>query len=256
MPQILNGLQKLHKNEMKAEKIYANMEKLIENMSDERRSFLQELTKTGSDFPAWYNDEPEKLLEMKIIYELYIDAKNEMERDKAKSSGTSGVKKLVDGIVKRNANSGWRDEYKQACKTSTGKYVFCDGVMLVETDTAFGYNVNENPERGDSMLKILNDGYAAADKIIETTELPTPKYLTEYIKTEKLKTSKYEMRHLKYDFGNEKPAYNPAYLRDVLQAVGDHAKIYFRSIFSTSIFIGDNGRAVLMPVNKAARASV
>ena len=233
---------------MKTERIYTELNRFIENLEDEKKNEMKTYIKSGS-FPKWLTGAENENL--RIVFDLLIEAKNELENQKAKSNGTTGMKKTAEKIIKHAVENG-RGYWARAFRTDEGKYLFCDGYRLIESPDNFGFEIaDDENHKFAGFFKLAEESNQD-----ETRELPTVAYLTEYIRSEKKQIGKYDK--VTYGLGDGLPAFNAEYLKIILQAVGDNAVMKYQHGHecAMTIFHGDNGRAILMPVKKLVKTGV
>lgn len=185
-----------------------------------------ELYLHASDRIYWYEALP--------ALEIYLMAKDELGKAKG-GTAYSAFKRIIkrNGDIRKNLAGVWTDADGRSC--------VCDGYLAVRLKKPMeGF---ENVPGVDLDKVFPNESYFT-DPV--EVEIPTPGELK--INKRKLTTGK-----AVYDFGDDLPMVDAAFLKDVMDCLPDAKAVTERNSTTRLIyFTSDRGDAILLPVRKVA----
>ena len=174
--------------------------------------------------------------------------RDDMRTESNKASGKANIEKAMRAIIK---NVPEHQTQLQGAVDCNGKQCACDGYRAIILNAPIDLPAPPVPCTMDI------DQFFADARNNATTPLETPSQgeLKSYIKITKAENkAKYGKsasgQYVLWDFGEDRPAVNAAYLLDILTAFPD-AAITCGTMMALLYFSHADGEAILLPVRKA-----
>lgn len=234
---------------MKTEKILEMMNKVIGCMTAEERADMELYTNAvGKKLTTdTFTDGTFINTTSFAIAEVMRVLKIELAKEQEKATGTSKQATVIKAVIKATEKRMHREFYSHIVD---GKQYVCDGFRL------FAFNqicesVPIDKESKSSYAEILNDRMRQ-ENIGELT-LPSRGKLAAYVKAEKarLKVVQKEVNinDIPYNFGEGLPMVSAELMLSVMDGISN-GKWYYNGTKTPVLIIGENGNALLMPMNK------
>lgn len=225
---------------MKNEKMLEKLHEVVQMLPKEQR----ELATTMLQKPMMFGDTMPGLCATitDFIKELHEDIK----RESAKSSGKSRMKKAADKILMQCADRPNFGAFMfEDLQIVGGKY---SAVRLVEP-LPLRRDFPENADRPPYNDYIINASKNEGERI----QLPERAELSAFIKTDKAAHKGEKKYKPCYDFGENKPKVDAAFLLEMLDILGDDVTVTISLHFPMQralYFKSDRGDGILMPCHK------
>lgn len=197
----------------------------------------------------WEATDPTKTISgAPALITLCAALRDDMRTESNKASGKANIEKAMRAITK---NAPEHQRQLQGAFVSDGKQCACDGYRAMRLNTPLDLPAPPVPCTMD-IARLVDD---ARNNATTPLESPTLGELKSYIKITKAENkAKYgksaNRQCVLWDFGEDRPAVNAAYLLDILTAFPD-AAITCSTMTAPLYFSHADGEAVLLPVRKA-----
>ena len=216
------------------ERLYASADDALKRacLEEAGQDGWEELYKSATKSPGAYMKLRAVYAPMIPILEIWAMAREELSKSKG-GTAYSAMKRIVSKAYSRSDFDGaWID--------SEGRQCVCDGYRAVRLKKP----VSGLPDaKGMDLDKVFTD----MGDSFRPLPLPTPGELKICIAEQKGRERKF------YDFGEEMPYVNAAYLKDVMDALPNAEAFYDTEHPYTGAirFVAPGGDAVLLPVRKS-----
>ena len=173
--------------------------------------------------------------------------RDDMRTEANKASGKANIEKAMRAIIK---NVPEHQTQLQGAFVSDGKQCACDGYRAIRLNAPIDLPAPPVPCTMDIGQLFADARHNAATPL----DTPSQGELKSYIKITKAENkAKYgrsaNKKTILWDFGEDRPAVNAAYLLDILTAFPD-AAITYGTMMTPLYFSHADGEAILLPVRK------